>query len=298
MMMNDLLAYVTWTVNPVAFTIGPLEIRWYSIFLLTGFLLAFFTLSKVFKKEHIPQEIFDNFSFYTILWTLVGLRIGHFLFYDRAYFIEAPLQILLPVDGDWNFVGYQGLASHGGVIAIVLYITYFAYKHRINFFWLIDRAAVAVMIAAALVRVGNLMNHEIEGSITEVSWAFNFIYGGRNVPGTLRHPAQIYEAVVYLLTYIGLVLYYFKGAKGNVPPGRTTGILLIVTFTARFIIEFFKEVQVEKELLMSMHIGQILSIPFVIAGIGFLIYSFVNKDKIPHYDPSKDPVLQKAKSKK
>lgn len=293
--MNNFLAYVNWTVNPVAFSLGSLEVRWYSIFLLVGFALAVFTLAKEFKLEKVPQEVLDNFAFYCILWTLIGLRLGHFLFYDRQYFIEAPWEIILPFDSDWNFIGYQGLASHGGVIAIILYVTYFVRKHKINFFWLLDRVAVAVMIAATLVRVGNLFNHEIVGSITDVNWAFNFAYGGHGVGGTLRHPAQLYEAIVYLFTYIGLVFYYFKIAKGNVPPGRTTGILLIVVFAARFIIEFFKEVQVEKELSMTLDIGQYLSIPFVIIGAGLLVYSIINKDKIPHYDPNKDPALKKEK---
>ncbi|MDR2979882.1 MAG: prolipoprotein diacylglyceryl transferase [Bacteroidales bacterium] len=294
--MIDFLAYVTWTVDPVAFTLEPLEIRWYSIFLLVGFALAFFTLSREFKLEKVPPIIMDNFGFYTILWTLVGLRIGHFLFYERSYFIEAPLQILLPFDKDWNFIGYQGLASHGGVIAIILYVSYFSWKHKINIFWLLDRVAVAVMIAAAFVRVGNLMNHEIVGSITEVDWAFNFTLGGYGVADTLRHPAQLYEAVVYLFTYFGLVFYYFRMAKGDVSPGRITGILLIVVFLARFIIEFFKEVQVAKEAAMRLDIGQILSIPFVLLGIGLLIYSIINRNNIPHYDPSKDPSLKKGNS--
>lgn len=298
--MNNLLAFVTWSVDPVAFSLGSLEIRWYSLFLLIGFALAVFTLSKEFKLEKVSPIILENFAFYTILWTLIGLRLGHFLFYDRAYFIEAPLQILLPIDSDWNFVGYQGLASHGGVIGIILYVIYFTWKHKINFLWLLDRVAVAVMIAAAFVRIGNLMNHEIVGSITTVNWAFNFIHGGYGVADTYRHPAQLYEAIVYLLLFIGLVIYYFKFAKGNIPPGRATGILLIVTFLARFIIEFYKEVQVEKELGMTLDIGQYLSIPFVLIGIGLLIYSIINKDKIPHYDASKDPWLKKqlAKEKK
>lgn len=286
--MNLLLGYINWTVDPVIFSVGSFEVRWYGVLLATGFLLAYLTLQRVFKQEKLSQELLDNFSFWTIVWTLVGLRLGHFLFYEPEYLINYPLQVILPFDENWNFSGYQGLASHGGVLAIILFLFYFAWKHKMNAFWLLDRLAIAVMIAATLVRVGNLMNHEIVGSITTVPWAFNFTNGGYGVEGTFRHPAQLYEAVVYLLTYLGLVLYYFKIAKGNVPPGRTTGILLIVVFGARFVIEFFKEVQVSKEASMTLDIGQLLSIPFVLFGVGLLIYSIINKDKIPHYiEPEK-----------
>lgn len=281
--MNICLAYVNWTVDPVALTIGPIELRWYGILFVTGLILSYITLAKVFKLEKVSQELLDKLTIWTIVWTVVGLRLGHFLFYEPEYFIQAPLQVILPFDENWNFIGFQGLASHGGVIAIILFLCYFSWKHKMNIFWLLDRMAIAVMITAALVRVGNLMNHEIVGSITDVAWAFDFTRGGPGVEGTLRHPAQLYEAIVYLLTYIGLVVYYFKIAKGNVPPGRTTGILLIVVFGARFIIEFFKEVQVSKESVMLLDIGQILSIPFILLGIGLLVYSFVKRDKIPHY---------------
>lgn len=292
--MNTFLAYVNWTVDPVIFSVGSLEIRWYGLLLATGFLLAYFTLQKVFKIEQLSQTLLDKLSIWTIVWTLVGLRVGHFLFYEPEVLIQSPLQVLLPFDEEWHFTGYQGLASHGGVLAIILFLCYFSWKHKMNFFWLLDRLAVCVMIAATMVRLGNLMNHEIVGSITAVPWAFNFTRGGTGIAGTLRHPAQLYEAIVYLITYIGLAAYYFKFAKGNVPPGRITGILLIVVFTARFIIEFFKEVQVSKEETMSLDIGQILSIPFVLMGICLLAYSILKKDKIPHY---KEPV-QEVKGKK
>ena len=299
--MNHFLGYVIWTVDPVAFSIGQFDVRWYGILLATGFVLAYFTLQKIFKVEKLSQTLLDNLSMWTIVWTLVGLRIGHFLFYERDYFIKAPLQIFLPFDENWNFIGYQGLASHGAVIGIILFVIYFAWKHKMNIFWLLDRLSVAVMIAAAFVRIGNLMNHEIVGNITDVAWAFDFTHGGwdghgQPIAGTFRHPAQLYEALVYIMTYFGLITYYFKYAKGNVPPGRTTGILLIVVFGARFIIEFFKEVQVQKELGMTLDIGQLLSIPFVLLGIGLLIYSIVNRNKIPHY--VEPPVPEKTGKEK
>ena len=268
------LALIEWTVSPVAFSIGPLAVRWYGILLATGFFLAYLTLKQIFTKENLSMELLDKLSVWTIIWTVIGLRLGHFLFYEPEFLIQHPLQVILPFDENWNFTGFAGLASHGGTIAIILFLIYFARKHKLNILWLIDRLAVCIPIAAAFVRVGNLMNHEIVGSITDVAWAFNFTQGGRGVAGTWRHPAQLYESFVYLSLYFGLVFYYFKIARSKVPAGRTTGILLTVIFSARFIIEFFKEVQVDKETGMMFNIGQWLSVPFILIGLGLLIYSF------------------------
>ena len=137
-------------------------------------------------------------------------------------------------------------------------------------------------IAAAFVRLGNLMNHEIVGSITNVPWAFDFMLA-EDPAGTFRHPSQLYESLVYLTLFIILMIYYFKFAKGNVPPGRTSGIMITTIFASRFFIEFLKADQVAKEADMALNIGQKLSIPLTLLGIGLLIYSIVKKEKIPHY---------------
>ena len=299
--MNTLLntlCTVTWKVNPVAFHLGSVEVRWYGILLATGFLLAYYTLQQIFKTEKLSQKLLDKISIWTIVWTIVGLRLGHFLFYEPEMFVTHPLQIILPFDENWHFIGYQGLASHGAVIAIICFVIYYTWRHKINFLWLLDRLAIAVPIAAAFVRCGNLMNHEIVGSITDVPWAFDFTYGGFGVAGTLRHPAQIYESVVYLLVFVCLAIYYFKYAKGKVAAGRTSGITLFVIFTARFIIEFFKEVQVPNEVGHALNNGQILSIPIALLGLGLLIYSFVHTQypEFPYKEESDPSVKQKEEN--
>jgi len=299
-MFSSLIAYVTWRVDPVFFSLGPFQIRWYGLLLALGFLFAYLTLQQVFKVENLSSKLLDKLSVWTIVWTIIGLRLGHFLFYEPEYFIEAPLQVFLPFDKDWDFVGYQGLASHGAVISLILFLTYFAWKHKMNAFWLLDRLCIVIPITAALVRIGNLMNHEIVGKITDVSWAFDFTKGGYTsagelITGTLRHPTQIYEASVYFLLFLFMVIYYFKFTKENVPQGRLTGILLFVIFTARFIIEFYKEIQIEKEGTMVLDIGQKLSIPFIIIGLGLIIYSYIKKGAIPHYIESKNVVEERKK---
>lgn len=279
-----ILNYITWTVSPVAISLGPIEVRWYGLLLAFGFFFSYLTLSKIFKTENISQQLCDKLSIWTIVWTIVGLRLGHFLFYEPEYFtsLKGISEIILPIQ-DGQFVGYQGLASHGAVIAIISFLCYFAWKYKMNALWLLDRLSLVIPIAAGMVRIGNLMNHEIVGSITTVPWAFDFTLGGPGIAGTLRHPAQLYEACVYLLLFLAFFIYYFKFAKGEVPAGRATGLLLFVIFTARFIIEFFKEVQVSKEVGMTLDIGQKLSIPFIIIGLILLIYSIVKRDNIPVY---------------
>lgn len=301
--MMNLLAFITWTVDPVAFSIGSMEIRWYGILLALGFVLAYLTLQQIFKTEEVPQKTLDTLSIWTIVWCIVGLRLGHFLFYEPEFLVAHPLQVLLPIDEDWHFIGYQGLASHGGAIAMILWIVYFAYTRKLNFFWLIDRITIAIPIAAAFVRLGNLMNHEIIGSVTTMPWAFNFIYGGYDsdgspIAGTFRHPSQLYESIVYFLLFVGLTVYYFCFAKGKVAPGRITGIMLLVIFTARFFIEFLKADQVVKEANMVLNIGQKLSIPMILLGIGFLVYSIIKRNNIPVYDGPKEKPAPKSEKKK
>ena len=286
--MNSILAFVTWSVDPVAFSIGSLQVRWYGILLATGFILAYLALQKIFRKENLSQKLLDHFVIWTIVWTIVGLRLGHFLFYEPEYLIAHPLQVLLPVDEQWHFIGYQGLASHGAAIAILIWLIYYTWTRKMNFCWLLDRVAIAVPIAAAFVRLGNLMNHEIVGSIANVPWAFDFMLA-EDPAGTFRHPSQLYESLVYLTLFIILMIYYFKFAKGNVPPGRTSGIMITTIFASRFFIEFQKADQVAKEADMALNIGQKLSIPLTLLGIGLLIYSIVKKDKIPHYVETEAP---------
>jgi len=285
--MTPTLNFITWSVSPEIFSIGSFSIRWYGVLLATGFLFAYLTLSKIAKTENFSQQLFDKLWIWCIVWTIVGLRLAHFVFYEPQFLIHYPLQVLLPFDENWNFIGYQGLASHGAVIALISFLSWFAWKYKVNVLWLLDRLCIVIPIAAAMVRLGNLMNHEIVGSITDVSWAFNFTHGGYGVANTLRHPAQLYESFVYFALYGFMLLYYFKIKKGNIPAGRTVGILLTVIFTARFLIEFVKEVQVSSEVGMTLNIGQWLSIPFIIIGLGFLIYSFIHKNNIPHHTESK-----------
>lgn len=273
-------AFVIWDVNPVLVALGSLEVRWYGVLLAGGFFLSYLTLGKIFKKEGISQEFLDKFAFNLVIWTIVGLRLGHVLFYEPAYYFANPLEILMVWKG--------GLASHGAVIAIISYILYFTYKNKIPVLWLFDRVAAVVPIAAGLVRIGNLMNSEIYGTPTDLPWAFVFVRDDL-LP---RHPSQIYEALVYLSLFV-FFIWYYKKLAGKIPAGRFTGIILAVIFTARFFIEFVKDVQVDFEATMTLNMGQWLSIPFMIMGISLWIYSYKKKE-IPSYQE----IVKPAKKQK
>ena len=272
-----LLDYIIWDIDPIIFKIGSVRVGWYGLLLAGGFLAAGLIMQKIVKNEKANTDLMDKFMIFTIVWTIVGLRLGHCLFYDWAYYKDHILEIFIPFaqeGGSWTFTGFEGLASHGGTTGIILFVLYFSKKHKISLLWLFDRLAIVIPLAAALVRCGNLMNSEIIGTATTMSWGFVFTRLGENEP---RHPAQMYEALVYFSLFAYQMWYYFKQTKGHIPGGRSVGTLLVVIFTARFFIEFIKENQVSFEESLSLNMGQWLSIPFILLGIVFLYYSFTKK---------------------
>ncbi len=276
-----MLNYITWDVDPIIFQIGSIRVGWYGLLLAAGFLLAGMVFYKIAKNEKANMELIDKFVIFTMLWTVVGLRIGHCLFYEWGYYKDHILEIFIPFTqtaNGWEFIGYQGLASHGGTIAIILYVLTFSIRRKVSLVWLLDRLSIAIPIAAAFVRIGNLMNSEIIGTVTTVPWGFTFMHlEGTDECCEPRHPSQLYEALVYFSLFAYQMWYYFKHTKGHIPAGRSVGTLLVVIFTARFFIEFIKANQVGFEENMALNMGQILSIPFVLLGIGFLYYSFAKK---------------------
>ncbi len=293
------LSFITWNTDPVLLRLGSLEIRWYGLLLALGFLLAYSIFHKMVTREGLSEKLSDKFAVSLILWTVVGLRLGHCLFYDWAYFSHHLLEIFIPFTetaNGWKFTGYAGLASHGGAIAIFCYTIWFTYKNKINILWLLDRLAIAIPIAAAFVRCGNLMNSEIIGTVTQQPWGFIFMrLEGTDECCEPRHPSQLYESIVYLGLFVFQLWYYFKHSKGEVLAGRAVGISLCVIFIARFLIEFVKKEQVDFEKGMFFDMGQLLSIPFILLGIFFIIYS--SKKKLI-YHPAKAKNEQNPQNQK
>jgi phosphatidylglycerol---prolipoprotein diacylglyceryl transferase len=280
-----MIAYIIWNVKPQIHDFGFIELRWYSFLFLLGFILSYYILTKVFKKEGVPIELLDKLTIYVVLCTIIGARLGHCLFYEPGYFLKHPLEIILPFQGtigkDFRFTGYQGLASHGGTLGILIGIYFYARDVKKPYLWVLDRLAIVTALAAFCIRMGNLFNSEIYGHATTMPWGFKFV---REAPlGTPidqivpKHPTQIYEALCYMVIFIILIsIYYKKYPKLN--EGFLIGLFLILLFSARFFIEFLKETQVNFEKGMLLNMGQILSIPFILAGI-YLVYRSTNTQK-------------------
>lgn len=263
---------IHWDVDPEIFTLfGTFPIKYYGLFFVSGLLLAYEVIKRIYKSENIPLEHLEKLSIYLFIGTLVGARVGHCLFYDFAYFSKHPLEIFLPfqiADGSWRFTGFAGLASHGAAIGILITIFLYIRKTKTPFFWLMDKVSIGIPVACAFIRLGNFMNSEIYGKPTSGNYGVVFMRDDM----ISRHPTQLYEAFSFLIIF-GLLWYLYKKKLFNNQNGFIFGLFLILMFSARFIIEFFKENQVAFEDTMALNMGQILSIPFMIVGIALLIIS-------------------------
>ena len=270
--MSDLL-YVHWNVNPDIFHLGGITVRWYGLLFVSGFILGYYIFRRFFQREGIPADrVIDPLLYTLLIGTLVGARLGHCIFYQPDYYfgsLKGFLEIFQPWKG--------GLASHGGAVALILAMIWFARKYgrKYNFdtLWLLDHLAIATAFAGAFIRFGNLMNSEIYGDVTTLPWGFIFERVGETQP---KHPTQLYEALSYLILGIILVLLYNKRLD-KMYRGTFIGLFLVGCFGMRFLIEFIKEPQVEFEVNMALDMGQILSIPFILIGIGFLVYAYMRK---------------------
>ncbi|MDR0728974.1 MAG: prolipoprotein diacylglyceryl transferase [Prevotellaceae bacterium] len=262
---------VYWDVNPEIVAIGPTHLRYYAILMVGGFIAAYVLVRRMFRREQLSQELFESFAIAVIISTLIGMRLGHCLFYQPEIFIESPLEVLLPVrfSPRFEFIGYQGLASHGGAIGILLGVWWWCRKHKRSYMWATERVIIAVPLVGTLIRLGNLMNSEVYGTTTDLPWGFIFVLRNETVP---HHPTQLYEALSYFVIFLIMWgLYNRRFAK--MKRGTAFGLFLILLFGVRFAIEFIKEPQVDFETSMALNMGQLLSLPFIIAGIVLLWWS-------------------------
>ncbi|UCG29008.1 MAG: prolipoprotein diacylglyceryl transferase [Bacteroidales bacterium] len=260
-------AFIDWNVNPEIFRIGNFAIRWYGLLFASAFLFGYLIMSKFFKKEGIRIEVLDKLTIYMAIGTIIGARLGHCLFYEPSYYLSHPVEILMIWKG--------GLASHGAAIGILIALYLFAKSEKKPFLWVVDRIVIVTALGGFFIRTGNLMNSEIYGIETTLPWGFVFIRNAEVVP---KHPTQIYEALCYLIIFGILYLIYIQ-RKAEVKGGLLFGLFLILVFLARFLIEFIKEDQVGFESGMTLNMGQWLSIPFILTGIGLVIRSVPYKNK-------------------
>lgn len=267
---------INWNIDPVIYWItDTFPLKYYGLFFATGLLLAFYLAKRIYIKENIPVKNLEKLAFYIVVGIVLGARLGHCLFYEPSYYFQNPLEILLPIKkigNSYQFIGFQGLASHGGGIGTLIAIGIYCKKYKTNFLWVLDRIAIVTPIVAVFIRLGNFMNSEIYGKPTNGTWGVVFQRDDL-IP---RHPTQLYEAFSYLLIF-GVLMFTYKKMNKEKSNGLIFGVLLVLVFSARFIIEFFKENQVDFENQMLLNMGQILSIPFIIIG---LILIFTRKKRL------------------
>ena len=273
-----ILNHINWNISPEIINIFGISIRYYGILFVGGLLLSIYILKWIFEKENIPVEKLTTLSTYGLIGVFVGARLGHCLFYDPSYYLSNLLEMFLPIqqnaEGSYVFSGYQGLASHGGAIGLIIALVVYALKTKESFIKTIDLIAIVAPLAGCFIRLANLMNSEIIGIPTNVPWAFVFVSEDK-LP---RHPAQLYEAISYLLIF-GLMLFLYKTKRDKLKNGFFFGLTLVLIFAARFFIEFIKEKQVPFEEQMLLDMGQLLSIPFVVIGLVFIVYGLVKTKK-------------------
>lgn len=266
-----ILNFIHWGPDPEIVNVFGISIRYYGVLFVGGLILCVWILGSIFKKENIPSQNLEKLSIYGMIGILAGARLGHCLFYEPSYYLSHPLEMILPVtfpaDGGIKFTGYQGLASHGGALGILIALYFYSRKTRHSMIDTIDLIAVVTPLECAFIRLGNFMNSEIIGIPTTKPWGVIF----DRVDNIPRHPAQLYEAISYFIIFVIMMILY-RSMRGRLKNGILFGLVLVLCFTARFMIEFLKEDQVGFEEGMTLNMGQLLSLPYIAVGIGFLIY--------------------------
>ena len=269
------LLFIHWNPDQIAFSIGSFSFRWYSLCWLVGLVLAYIIVKKLYKEQKIKEELFEPLFIYCFLGILIGARLGHCLFYEPAYFLSSfdhVIEMFLPIhkmaDGSWKFTGYEGLASHGGTLGLMIALFIYCRKTKVGVWQVLDNIAIATPVTACFIRLGNLMNSEIIGKVTDVPWAFIF----EHVDSEPRHPGQLYEAIAYFVFFF-IGWYFYRRKPEKVGTGFFFGLCLTLIFTSRFFIEFTKINQVDFEDGLPLDMGQLLSIPFIIIGVACMIIS-------------------------
>ncbi|MBO5659738.1 MAG: prolipoprotein diacylglyceryl transferase [Bacteroidaceae bacterium] len=274
--------FIHWNPDVIAIDLGILAIRWYSLCWCLGLAAVYLLMHKLYKQQRISEEQFEPMFMYCFIGILAGARLGHCLFYEPDYFLSHPVEMLLPIketanperwtswlmwvptgneQTHWAMTGYEGLASHGGTLGLMIALWFYARKVKLNFVHVLDNVAIVTPICAFAIRMGNLMNSEIIGRPTDVPWAFIF----ERVDQLPRHPGQLYEALCYAAFFF-VGWYFYRKRPTLVGTGFFFGLCLFLIFLSRIFVEYTKENQVDFEIGMLFNMGQLLSVPFVLLG--------------------------------
>ena len=274
--MMNLLNYIVWNPDLEAFRVSFITVRWYGLMWIIGLALAYIVVKRLYKEQEIKDELFDPLFLYCFFGILIGARLGHCIFYQPQDFLtswQGIMEMLLPFrignDGSWLgrtfgffFTGYAGLASHGGTLGLMIALWLYVKRTKLSIWTVLDNIAIATGTTACFIRLGNLMNSEIIGKITDVPWAFIF----ERVDMMPRHPGQLYEAIAYAILF-AIMWYLHKRMPEKIGTGWYFGFCLAYIFTFRFFIEYTKEIQEAFEASLPIDMGQILAIPFIILGV-------------------------------
>ncbi len=274
-----ILNYINWNLDPEIINIFGFSLRYYGLFFAGGIFLSINVLSWIYKRENIPSEHLEKLTIFGVIGILVGARLGHCLFYEPSYYLSHPLEMILPIafppGGGVEFIGYQGLASHGGALGLLIALYFYSRKTKHSIIDTIDLIAIVAALGSGFIRLANFMNSEIIGMPTTKPWGVIF----ERVDNVPRHPAQLYEAISYFIIFAIMMILY-KKMRDKLKNGFFFGLVLVLIFIARFVIEFVKEDQVGFEDGMTFNMGQLLSLPYIVVGIGFMIYGLWKTSKL------------------
>jgi len=262
--------YLVWNVDPELIALGFFKARWYGLLFGGSFLIGYYIMAAIYKKENIDIKEIDTMFIYTAIGGVVGARLGHILFYDLNLYLNNPIEML--------YVWHGGLASHGGAIGVLLMMYFYSRKRKYKpYLWIIDRLVIPIALGGMFIRFGNFFNSEIIGKPTDLPWGIIFLKNTfySQVP---RHPSQLYEALAYFLIFIFLWRYYIAHSK-KIKDGTLLGLFLVLVFSARFLIEFTKENQVGFESSLFLNMGQLLSIPLVILGLWLIFKKDIKRNE-------------------
>ncbi len=268
---------INWNFDSEIINIFGFPLKYYGLLFACGLLLCMYILKGIFKEENLKDSAHEALFIYGIIGIFIGARLVHCLFYDFDYYSKNLLEIILPIkktlNGEYKFIGFAGLASHGGTVGLIISLYLYSKKHEIKYLKILDLIAIVAPLGATFIRLANLMNSEMIGNPTTMPWAFIF----KRVDNIPRHPAQLYEAISYFIIFI-IIFITYKTKNIKLGNGFYFGLAITLIFTMRILIEFVKINQVEFEEGMKLNMGQILSIPFIITGMYFVLLNSIKKE--------------------
>lgn len=277
------LGAIVWDVDPTIFSVGSLSIRYYGLCWAVGILLGYWLLGNLAKREGVPEAVVDKMALWSVLGVFVGARLGHCFVYDPAYYFAHPLEVFKVWEG--------GLASHGGIVGVLIAMYLVARKEKLSMLWVMDHVTIPIALIATFIRIGNLMNSEIYGVETSLPWGMIFERNGEVLP---KHPTQIYEALSYFTVFVVLLVLYFKWDNFKRKRGLPFSLAMVSMFTARVLIEEIKNVQSPFEEGWALNLGQIQSLPFLAVGVVLLVWAVRRPpEALPRWDRNGKRVLNR-----